>query len=86
MKKLGQLHNMLPKLVRLGDYELQSSLIKAINEASPEGILVVDADGIILSHNHRFVEIWQIPNDRLRGLEPNTAIGTDDNPILSTVL
>jgi diguanylate cyclase (GGDEF)-like protein len=42
--------------------------------------------GIIVSHNHRFVEIWRIPSDRLRGLEPDTAIGTDDDPILSTVL
>jgi diguanylate cyclase (GGDEF)-like protein/PAS domain S-box-containing protein len=72
--------------VSVGTYDLQNSLIKAINGASPEGILVVDANGIIISHNHRFVEIWRIPSDRLRGLEPDTAVGTDDDPILSTVL
>lgn len=70
----------------MGDFELQNSLIKAIYEASPEGILVVDDKEIIISHNHQFVEIWQIPRDYLCGLEPNTAIGLDDAPILSMVL
>jgi diguanylate cyclase (GGDEF)-like protein len=77
---------MPSKPVNVGDYELQTSLIKAINEASPEGILVVDDNGIIVSHNQRFVEIWRIPKERLRGREPDSAIGADDNPILFTVL
>ena len=69
-----------------GDHEFQSSLVRAINEASPDGILVVSDKGIIVSHNHRFVEIWRIPSDRLRGLEPGTAIGADENPILLTIV
>lgn len=77
---------MPTKSVSVGDHELQNSLIKAINEASPEGILVVDGNGTIISHNQRFVEIWRIPSDRLLGLDPGTAIGADDKPILSTVL
>lgn len=86
MKKHIQRHEAPTKLVNVDDFELQRSLIKAINEASPEGILVVDENGIIISHNHQFVEIWRIPSDRLRGREPDTAIGADDDPILSTVL
>lgn len=67
-------------------HELQSSLIKVINEASPEGILVVDGNGIIVSHNDRFIEIWRIPSDCLHGLEPGTGTGDDDSRILSVFL
>lgn len=70
----------------MGNYELQRSLVNAVIQASPEGILVVDEHGIIVSHNHQFVEIWRIPSERLHGAEPDSAIGSDDNPILSTVL
>lgn len=66
--------------------ELQSLLIKEIYEASPDGILVVDNKNIILFHNHKFVEIWQIPNDLLHGTGLGTAIGLDDARILSAVL
>jgi diguanylate cyclase (GGDEF)-like protein len=86
MKKHTQRHNMPTKLVSAGDYELQNSLIKTIYEASPEGILVVDDNGNIVSHNLRFIEIWRIPSDILRGFEPGTTMGVDDDPILSTVL
>jgi diguanylate cyclase (GGDEF)-like protein len=79
-------HNIATRLVSGSDYELQRSLVNAVIEASPEGILVVNKNGVIVSHNQQFVEVWRIPNDRLRGAEPDTAIGADDEPILSTVL
>jgi diguanylate cyclase (GGDEF)-like protein/PAS domain S-box-containing protein len=72
--------------MNIDDIELQNLLIKAINEASPEGILVVDDKGIIVSHNHRFVEIWQVPGDHLSGVESGTALGVDDASILSAVI
>lgn len=75
-----------PNTVRGREFELQSSLIKAINEASPEGILVVDDEGVVVNHNRRFIEIWQIPADRLKGDEPGTAVGASDNPVLKSVL
>jgi len=65
------------------DIDRQNSLVKAIVEASLEGILVVDEKGIIVSHNQQFVDIWRIPKYKLSGLEPGTAIGADDNPILA---
>jgi len=71
------------KTVDAGDYELQIALVNAIIDASPDGILVVDENAKIVSHNRKFVEIWKIPSDRLRGFEPGTAIGADDNPILT---
>ncbi len=68
------------------EIELHNSLIKAINEATPEGILVVDDKNVIVSYNRRFFEIWQINDDRLHGSEPGTAIGADDAPLLSAVV
>ncbi len=68
------------------NFEFHNSLIKAIYEASPQGILVVDNKGIILFHNSKFVDIWRIPNELLTGLEVNTAIGINDTPILSASL
>jgi len=73
----------LTKLVNVGDYELQHALVNAIIDSSPDGILVVDENATIVSHNQKFVEIWGIPSDRLRGAEPGTAIGADDSPILA---
>ena len=68
------------------DPELQNSLIKAICQVSPYGILVVDDKEVVVSHNPQFVEIWRLPSKLLYGLEPGSAIGLDDAPILSTVL
>ena len=74
------------KPIYVGDYQFQSALVRAINEASPDGILVVDEKGIVVSHNHQFVEIWEIPGHRLRGAESDTAAGAGDDPILSTIV
>lgn len=66
--------------------QLQNLLIKAIYGVLPDGILVVDDQGIIVSHNQQFVDMWQIPDTLLNGIKPGTAIGLDDAPILSAVL
>jgi len=63
--------------------EFHISLVRAINEVSPDGILVVDSNGRIISHNQRFVDVWKIPSDRLQGKQPGTAVGGIDQPILS---
>ena len=73
----------LPKPINLDEYELQRAILHAIIDASPDGILVVDENAKIISHNQRFVEVWRIPSDRLCGTESGTAIGTDDSPILA---
>ncbi len=76
----------MEKSVEGRELELQSSLIKAINEASPDGILVVDDEGVVVNHNRRFVEIWQVPDECLTGREPGSAVGASDDPILHSVL
>lgn len=55
-------------------YRLQSSLLHAIYDVSPDGILVVDRTGMILSHNRRFLEIWR--------MDVADAVGCQDEPIL----
>jgi diguanylate cyclase (GGDEF)-like protein/PAS domain S-box-containing protein len=49
-------------------------ILKAQQEATIDGILVVDVDGKILSYNRRFLDIWQIP--------PDVATNADDNELL----
>ncbi len=49
-------------------------ILKAQQEATLDGILVVDNDGNILSYNRRFLEIWGIP--------PDVAASADDNELL----
>lgn len=39
------------------------AILKAQQEATLDGILVVDPEGRVLSYNRRFLEIWGIPED-----------------------
>src|ERR1051325_506957 len=50
------------------------AILRAQQEATIDGILVVDSGGRILSYNRRFLEIWNIP--------PEIADGADDNELL----
>ena len=54
--------------------KLQNAVLEAQLEASPDGILVVGNAGNWLSHNHRFIEMWQIPEQ--------IAISADDQRAL----
>ncbi len=41
--------------------EHKNNVLKAQQETSWEGILIVDENGSILSYNQRFIDIWKIP-------------------------
>src|SRR5579864_2972957 len=42
-------------------YEFQHSLMRAIIDASLDGILVIDDLNNVVSHNQKFADIWDIP-------------------------
>lgn len=60
-------------------------MLRAINEASPLGILVVDENATVVSHNRRFLQIWRIPPGHPSWADQGAAIGTDDRPMLALV-
>jgi diguanylate cyclase (GGDEF)-like protein/PAS domain S-box-containing protein len=49
--------------------------LRAQQEATLDGILVVDNDGRVLSYNRRFLEIWGIPVDAVDGADDNELLG-----------
>src|SRR5882672_3245646 len=66
--------------------EFKDSIIRAIHEASPEGILVVDSDGQIVSLNQRFLEVWDLPRGVVAGVQPGVNISVPDAPVLKSAI
>ena len=56
-------------------FRFQSSLLHAIYDVSPEGILVVDGEGTILSHNRKFLEVWRLEAGDRSGIEDERLLG-----------
>lgn len=52
----------------------QKALLQAQNDATQEGTLVVDNEGKIVSWNHRFQKIWNIPSSILETKSDASAI------------
>lgn len=50
------------------------SLLKATLEATADGVLVVDNEGAIVSHNRKFAEMWRIPEDVMASRDDKTAM------------
>ena len=55
--------------------ETTVAILKAQQEATLEGILVVDNGGKVLSYNRRFLEIWRIPDQIASGADDNELLG-----------
>jgi PAS domain S-box-containing protein len=52
--------------------EFQHSLIQAIHEGSLDGILVVNNENLIVSHNKRFLDVWKIPMPSIPANHPDS--------------
>ncbi len=46
------------------DEPLLSSLLQATLDATADGILVVDRNGVMTVFNSRFLELWRLPRER----------------------
>lgn len=68
------------------DRKFHHSLICAIHEVSLDGILVVNSEGNVVSHNKRFLDVWQLPVTTLPDYLPDPATGISDQPLLSANL
>lgn len=67
----------------VGCNDFLRSLLLAINEASPDGILVVDHLNEIISINSRFFKVWDIPYNTL---SPRAMLNNSDTLILEQVI
>ncbi len=74
-----------PVPVGLSTPHFQEALLDAINDALPEGILVVNGEGLIVSYNQRILDVWGIPPEVMEGVGIGSAIGTVHDPLLASV-
>jgi diguanylate cyclase (GGDEF)-like protein/PAS domain S-box-containing protein len=51
------------------------AILRAQQEATLDGILVVDNQGNVLSYNRRFLEIWRIPESAAEAADDNELLG-----------
>jgi diguanylate cyclase (GGDEF)-like protein/PAS domain S-box-containing protein len=51
------------------------AILRAQQEATLDGILVVDDQGAILSYNRRFLEMWGIPEEAAKAADDNELLG-----------
>lgn len=66
---MGDINPSLPQRLHTSfasSEEFDRALLRAIQEASPDGILVVDDNGLVVSYNQRFIETWGLSIEYLR--------------------
>ena len=76
--RVWSFRDVTPRASSSEDLERSLSLLRATLESTADGILVVNTEGGIVSHNRRFVEMWRIPE--------SIVASRDDNQALSFVL
>jgi diguanylate cyclase (GGDEF)-like protein len=77
---------MQPKPAEWEQEEFQRSLIAAINEASPDGILVVDGNHRIVSHNKRLLATLEIDPAQAPGTRDGSLVGLPDEVLMAQAL
>ncbi|MDP9193543.1 MAG: EAL domain-containing protein [Acidobacteriota bacterium] len=63
------------------DLRTSVAILKAQQEATLEGTLVVDTKGKILSYNRRFLDIWKIPDSVAAKADDNELLGYAGNSV-----
>lgn len=59
------LHDITDRKRAEEDLQVQNLVLAAQQEASPDGILILDHDGKVLSSNRQFSQMWNLPVDIL---------------------
>ena len=68
------------------DSQFQHSLISAIFEGSLDGILVVDRNGIVVSHNQMLLDVWKTELPAGSENSQSSLVGGNQQPLVSAVL
>jgi len=68
------------------ELQFQNSLIRAIHDVSLDGILVANCEGIVVSHNKRFLDVWHISPGEIGGSLPDKPVGGEPPSILRAVV
>ncbi len=63
-------------------HQFARALVEAIFEACPDGILVVDENGTVVSHNQHFFEVFGIDPDGFTGGDRDWT-GVEEKPLLA---
>ncbi len=63
-----------PSNKNIDQLRYRSALLEAQNEATPDGILMVDTKGAMIYHNHRFEEMWKIPKKIMHSKDDTAAL------------
>ncbi|MEX1234402.1 MAG: PAS domain-containing protein [Roseovarius sp.] len=61
-------------------------LIEEIHEASPDAILVVDEEGVVVFHNGNFFKVWKVSPDDVLDAGDTDLVGRHDSVMLSRAL
>src|SRR6202049_4424995 len=85
MKRDLPLETAAPVSSAIGNHKFQHSLLLAIHDESPDGILVVDDKNTVVSYNRRFIDMWHIDLRVIHPDQSDTAFKAD-RPLLSVVV
>ena len=62
----------------------RQALLEAQNEAIPDGILIVDMQGNIISYNKNFAKLWGIPDEIFRIKDGNNALSFFEKNVINS--
>lgn len=64
------------------EIQYQKTLLEAMNEASPLGVVVVSPEGKLVNYNQRFSEMWKLPKNVLDSEIDKVALNATKNQLI----